>query len=400
MKKICIISAGLLPVPAVLGGAIETIIDNIISENEKYKLLDLTVVSMDNKNSKELSKKFKNTKFIYINKKSLIYIFNFLTLKLKKILFKKSTSTYVYNVLKKIKHMKFDKIIVEGGSYDSYELFLKYFDRDQMMLHLHHHYFSNDTIDKSFGYVITVSDFISKEWLKSSNKHTVITLKNCIDINKFNKELKDNEKKELKKIYNIKEDDFVVIYCGRLIKGKGVLELVQAVKKIKNKKIKLLVVGSINFANGGNDSYTEKLNQEAKNTDKIIFTGYIANNELYKYYKLADIMVIPSLCEEAAGLVCIEGMICRKPIITTDAGGIKEYVNKNAIIVKRNEKFVANLQNSILELYQKRDEFIKLGKENYDCALKYNNENYYNNLVKIINDNSSIENKGVVDNEI
>ena len=53
MKKICIISAGALPVPAVLGGAIETIINNIIDENEKDKKLEITIVSKYNKQAKK-----------------------------------------------------------------------------------------------------------------------------------------------------------------------------------------------------------------------------------------------------------------------------------------------------------------------------------------------------------
>ena len=47
--KICFITPNLLPVPNVLGGAIETIITNVLKEQEKNNSLDITVVSIYHK---------------------------------------------------------------------------------------------------------------------------------------------------------------------------------------------------------------------------------------------------------------------------------------------------------------------------------------------------------------
>lgn len=383
MRKVCFITSNLLPVPNVKGGAIETIMTNIITEQEKQEKLDITIVSIYDKNAEIESKKYKKTKFIYI-KKNISYIVHSIYYKIINKILKKDYNTYNHFVLKKIKKLDFDYVIAEGGHYESYKEFLKYFNRDQLVLHLHHQGESNDIIDNNFSKLIGVSNFVIEDFKKESKIKNYYLLKNSIPIKNFEKKLDDEEKIKLKEELGLNNDDFVIIYCGRLIKEKGVLELVKAVKKIDNPKIKLLVVGSINFANGGQDSYTEQLSNETKNTNKIIMTGYIDNSSLYKYYKLADIMIIPSLWEEAAGLVCIEGMICKKPIITTDAGGISEYVSPQTIVVNRNKNFINNLKKEILELYKKQDEFSKIGEENYKYALKFNNENYYNNLHEII----------------
>ena len=54
------------PVPAVKGGAVEGLIDLLIEENESQKKMDITVISIYDKEAKEKSKSFIHTKFIYI----------------------------------------------------------------------------------------------------------------------------------------------------------------------------------------------------------------------------------------------------------------------------------------------------------------------------------------------
>lgn len=392
MKKVCFITSNLLPVPDVKGGAIETIMTNVIIEQEQRRQLDITVVSIYDKKAFLESKKFTQTKFIYV-RKNLKYIICSLLFKISNKIFKTNFNTYNYCVLNKIKKIPFDYVVAEGGHYESYKSFLKYFEKEQLVLHLHHKGESNEIIDSSFSKLIGVSDFVINDFKKTSSIKNYYLLKNSISISRFDKKLETDDRIKLMNALGLKKDDFIIIYCGRLVKGKGILELIKAVKLIDNSKIKLVVVGAINSANGGRDAYTDKLNEETKDNDRIILTGYIANDDLYKYYKLADIMVIPSLCEEAAGLVCIEGMVCKKPIITTDAGGISEYVSNSTVVVKRNDKFVINLKNAILNLYKKQDEFLEIGENNFRCALKFNNQNYYSNLVKIIENDFDSEKK-------
>lgn len=392
MKKICFITPNLLPVPSVKGGAIETIMTNIIKEQEKNNKLDITVVSIYDKNALLESKKYKKTKFIYI-RKNLIYLLYSIYYKICNKILKTNYNTYNHLVLKKIKNIKFDYIIAEGGHYESYSEFLKYFKKEQLVLHLHHQGKSNKVIDNTFSKIIGVSNFVIEDFKKNSEIEEYHLLKNSISISKFDREINEEEKIRLKEELGLKKDDFTIIFCGRLIKEKGVLELIKAVKEIENKKIKLVVVGSINFAKGGKDQYTEKISKEIEGINKIVLTGYIDSRDLYKYYKSADVMVIPSIWEEAAGLVCIEGMICKKPIITTDAGGIQEYVSSNSIIIKRDKNFIFNIKKSILQLYKDKERLSEIGEENYNFALKYNNENYYNCLVKIIEEEFTGEQK-------
>ena len=384
MKKICLISSNLLPVPNVKGGAIETIITNILQEQEKQEKIELTVVSIFDEEAYKESQKYSKTRFIYIKKNFLYYIIGTIY-NISNKLFKTNFNTYNTIVFNKIKKAKFDYIFAEGGHYESYNKFLKYFKKEQLVLHLHHFATSNSIIDSTFSKVVGVSKYVTDEFLKTSSIEKGYVLKNSIDLKKFDKKISEIEYLELRNKYHISNDDFVIIYCGRLIKEKGVLELVKAVKKIKNNQIKLLIVGSINFANGGVSEYTEILEKEISSChDKVILTGFIDNNELYKYYNIADVMVIPSIWDEAAGLVCVEGMISKKAIITTGTGGIKEYVGDNAVFVKNDNKLVNDIKEKILYLYNNPKILEKQVNKGYKEAFKYNNQIYYRNLVKLI----------------
>ena len=71
-------------------------------------------------------------------------------------------------------------------------------------------------------------------------------LYNGIDTEKFNVNI-DIEKERKK--FNIKKEDRVFLYTGRIVKEKGIKELVLAFNKIKNKNYKLIIVGKIDNKN-------------------------------------------------------------------------------------------------------------------------------------------------------
>lgn len=393
MKRICLITPNLLPVPNVLGGAIETIVTNIVKEQEKEKKIVLTVVSIYNKDAKLESKKYLHTNFIYI-KKDLKYLFYGFIFKTVNFIFKKDLNTYNHIVLKKIKKMKFDYVFAEGGNYNSFNEYLKHFSKDQMVLHLHHTGTSNEIIDNTFSKIVGVSDYVLRKFKSTSKINEYYLLKNCIDISCFDNILLKSDKEQLYKKYSLSSKDFIIMYCGRLIKEKGVFELINAFNNIHINNIKLLIIGSVNFGLGGEDNYTSLLNQVAKDNSNIIFTGYINPNELYKYYQLSNVVIIPSRWEEAAGLVCIEAMASKKVIITTGSGGIKEYVNDYSKIVSNDDdKIVDEITNAINDLYKNRHNLNKIGKINYQEAQKYSTKNYYNNFVQLIEEDMDNEKK-------
>ena len=383
MKNVCIILPKGLPVPNVLGGAIETLVTDIIKENENQKKLNITCISIFNDNALELSKNYNYTKFIYI-KNDLKYKLTAIKVRILN-LFGKKQNTYNEVVLSKIKKEKYDYIVVEDGAYMSFVSYLKYFKKEQMILHFHHTECSDLNTDKTFSKFIAVSDFVKNNFKKNSTIKNFFTVRNGIDISKFKKKYSKEEQIKLRKKYGFKPNDFIVVFCGRLIPEKGVLELVRSIKLIKNNKIKLLIVGSINFGKQNTSHYVESLKSEiASSHNRIKCTGYIDNNDLYKFYKSSDIGFLSSICEEAAGLVIIEMMACGLPIVITNSGGAPENVPKSTIIVDKKNNIEESFKNAIEKMYQDHELRKKISKEGLYLSSILTTQKFYNDFVSIL----------------
>ncbi len=393
MKKICIILPEEFPVPATKGGAVETLVNSIIDENEKEKKIEITCVTRYEKKAYEKSKKYKHTKFVffrmYPNKKIIrfgIRVINNFLLKITKINIK--NTIHSKRLYKKIKNEEFDYILIEGGDLLSYNKLLENYEKKKRIVHFHGgNAVGTEEYNEIFQNFIVLNNFMLNQFIENKiiAKERVHILKNGIDVKRFSKELTNEEKDNLRKSYGIKKDDIVIIYCGRLMKEKGVKELILAIKQLKNKdKVKLLIVGSSNFGNKNKTKYEEEIVEISKDIkENIIFTGFIHNEDMYKIYKMADIAVVPSLWEDASPLVVVEQMASGLPIVSTVSGGIPELVEDNALLVERDEKIVNNLAKNIDYLIENPDKRNEMSAKGKILSEKLSVENFYKNFVEL-----------------
>ena len=390
MKKICFISPGILPVPNTLGGAIETLLTNIITENECHNKANITIISSYENCAYKISKSYKNTSIKYIkNTKLEIKWYNLLYRFIRKVFKKKLnfSSLYYLKSYRILKKYNYDYIVVEGGDYLELKKIVDYFGKKNIYLHIHHQLIPNTELDEMFDNIIGTSKFVNEEWERNSsnkNLHKYVVY-NCINENYFNKKISNNERNTIREKLGFEKDDFIVIYCGRIIREKGVKELVQAVNLIENKKIKLLIVGSINFALECTDEYLRSIESFVKKSDnKIKFTGYVANEEVFKYYQTADIQVIPSIWEEAAGLVSIEGMLSGLPLIVTKSGGLNEYVSEECSIkISKEKNVVVHVKEAIEKLYNDKNMYNNMKLAAFKRSNYFKMNKYYEDILNI-----------------
>ncbi|MDE5831177.1 MAG: glycosyltransferase, partial [Clostridia bacterium] len=277
MLNVCIVMPRFFPVPAVKGGAVEQLATFLADENEKNHKIDLTFVSVYDELAIEESKKYKYSKFIYIP----------ISLKEEKYNYSVADSVlaeYMNNVEKAIKDKNFDYVIIQGGRKEHiipsipYNKSITYLHGPAIEKKLHEYYRA----------IIVVSHFIANCYYKQTDtpREYVIPLENAIHLEDFAKEISENEKKELKEKYNISKDEIVINFCGRTIAEKGVKELIQAFKQMKNVlKCKLIIMGNCNYAKQVKTPFEEELFKIAEEMkDRIIFTGFMPNKELYKIH--------------------------------------------------------------------------------------------------------------------
>ncbi len=114
----------------------------------------------------------------------------------------------------------------------------------------------------------------------------------------------------------------IVLYVGRLVREKGVQILLDAAPKVINAcpDTKFIIVGT--------GYYMDELKQQAYNLGidhHINFLGYVDDEALRKLYNIADVVCIPSLYEPF-GIVALEAMAAKVPVVTSDTGGLRDFV--------------------------------------------------------------------------
>ncbi|MGM0442131.1 MAG: glycosyltransferase family 4 protein [Elusimicrobiota bacterium] len=140
---------------------------------------------------------------------------------------------------------------------------------------------------------------------------------------------------DLRKQYGIKEKKFLAGCAGRIATRKGYENAIKAVSEISEKDdIFLLIAGEEQKSEDNYKNKLQKLVVEKDMNDRIFFTGYIDNIELFM--KELDVFIMPTLRNESFGRTVLEAMLCGIPVIGTDVGGIPEIIEdgKNGFIVE------------------------------------------------------------------
>lgn len=164
---------------------------------------------------------------------------------------------------------------------------------------------------------------VAQHTLKTFLMLSDIDRNKCIVVNNALKdsysEVNDNEKITLRNKYKIGQDEQIVLFVGRLDEVKGISFLLQAFKKTleTHPKAHLFLLGDGN--------YVQWLKEANDDWSKITFTGWLNKDKLSDFYKIANVGVVCSIHEEF-GLVAIEMMMHRIPVVVSDTSGLSEII--------------------------------------------------------------------------
>jgi len=120
------------------------------------------------------------------------------------------------------------------------------------------------------------------------------------------------------------DDERLVLHIGRIVQEKGLGVLVEAMPRV------LSVLPSAKFVIVGTGGYLNAARQRGHELvgAKVYFTGFIPDADRDYLYQVADVAVFPSLYEPF-GIVALEAMAARCPVVVSDAGGLPEVVQHN-----------------------------------------------------------------------
>jgi glycogen synthase len=114
----------------------------------------------------------------------------------------------------------------------------------------------------------------------------------------------------------------IILYVGRIVREKGVQVMLDAAPQV------LTGCPGAQFIVVGTGYYLDDMKRQAEHmgiSHRVKFLGYVSDEDLKMLYKIADIVCIPSLYEPF-GIVALEGMAAGVPVVTSDAGGLRDFV--------------------------------------------------------------------------
>jgi glycosyltransferase involved in cell wall biosynthesis len=174
--------------------------------------------------------------------------------------------------------------------------------------------------------LFSISRFVTRSLLHSSYQAAKIReLLNAIDIKNWDCGLSAiSAREELGLAQNVP----VIVCIARLFPAKGQGELIRALPAVQKRwpDVKVLIVGSDDRSASGGASYSNELSRlacELGLESNVSFLGY--RSDIARVLAASDVFCLPSF-EEPFGLVFLEAMAMKKPVVALNNGGTPEVV--------------------------------------------------------------------------
>lgn len=165
-----------------------------------------------------------------------------------------------------------------------------------------------------------------------------------------------------------------LLFVGQLEGFKGIVFLINALKKVKPQNWQLLIIGT-----GATET---KVKQLIEGDDRFKFIGRVEQKALVDYYRQADFTIVPSLCYENSPKVIDESLVANVPVLAADIGGVSEIVKDDYngfTFAPGNEKNLIE----VLEHFLNHPESIELLKKN--CFISVRNFSVANYIKQLLN---------------
>lgn len=194
------------------------------------------------------------------------------------------------------------------------------------------------------------------EWNRLTSKKAVVIGNgniNGIDSSYWKRVDNHPSLQQLKYDFGIRETDFVFVFVGRLVRDKGLNELIQAFTGIQKSNLKLLLVGP--FENNLNPLFEETL-ISIENNSQIITTGF--QEDVRAYLNISHALILPSY-REGFPNVLLQAASMELPLISTDVNGAEEVIKEgiNGYIVPKYSS--VELKSAMIKMIDNYDKFDK-----------------------------------------
>ncbi|MGC8598856.1 MAG: glycosyltransferase family 4 protein [Thermoplasmata archaeon] len=200
---------------------------------------------------------------------------------------------------------------------------------------------------------------------------------------------------EFAESYGIKDGDFMILNVARMDPIKSQDTLIRSVailkKSIPNIKLMLVGNGSFTSSTGGLGSskgemhrqFLQNLARDLRVEDRVIFTGYLHNEDLFRAYQRANLFVLPSRME-GFGLTVVEAWLYGKVTIVSRGAGVSELITDGLNGYKFNPGDHRELARLILKVYKERKDSKEMGLYARKMARQCFISNVYRQIERVL----------------
>ncbi|MDI6766418.1 MAG: glycosyltransferase family 4 protein [Bacteroidota bacterium] len=185
----------------------------------------------------------------------------------------------------------------------------------------------------------------------------------------------------IRKELGISSDELVFGTVGRIDRGKGYEELLNAFDRLVRKKmnVKLVIVGEPTIGETAFAAEMKSLIKKLGIESDIVFTGY--RSDIPQILSAFDAFVLASY-NEAFGYVIVEALASKLPVIGTNTGGVPDIIqdNENGLLVPPGD--ANSLMNAMLKLYNDEKLRNRFSISGYERVKKYFDENAILNRIE------------------
>lgn len=169
----------------------------------------------------------------------------------------------------------------------------------------------------------------------------------------------------------LKRDNvFQILSVGYLIERKGFEYLINAFQDVlkEQKNVQLTIVGS-----GPLEKKLKKLIKVLRIQNNVKIIKNISDDKLLRLYNSSDLFVLPSIVDsqgntEGLGVVLLEAMACKLPVIGSNIGGIPDIIQDGETGLLVTEKDISELSRAILDIIEDEKLRKKLSIKGYDSV--------------------------------
>lgn len=234
---------------------------------------------------------------------------------------------------------------------------------------------------KSADHLVVVNPIFKKDMIKAGlNEEKITYIPNFVSKEKFYKK-KEKEIKEIRKKYNLNDNDFVVLGAGQVQTRKGVLDFIETAKKLPN--IKFIWAGGFSFG-AITDGHSELKKVMDNPPSNVKFLGIIPREEMNDLFNISDLLFVPSY-NELFPMTILEAVSTDTPILLRNLELYEDILFKKYLSSDNNEDFarIINELKNNKEMYKEqvenakyisnfysKDNVYKLWKDFYKSLLK------------------------------